>query len=161
VAQYHVMRIAHEAGVKVLLDGQGADELLGGYVRYTGTRFGGGLRSGNPARIWGAARGIAGGTRPAQGLPGVRRVSANRRLPATPQPPEDCRPAGSVAQSRRAARRRRAPSPSPARCWPGRSGATSYRTTCRTSSDTKTATAWPSASKRGRRNPDSDMLSDQ
>jgi asparagine synthase (glutamine-hydrolysing) len=34
VAQYHVMRIAHEAGVKVLLDGQGADETLGGYPHY-------------------------------------------------------------------------------------------------------------------------------
>jgi asparagine synthase (glutamine-hydrolysing) len=45
VAQHHVMRIAHEAGVKVLLDGQGADELLAGYVRYGATRVGGALRS--------------------------------------------------------------------------------------------------------------------
>ncbi len=56
VAQYHVMRIAQEAGVKVLLDGQGADELLGGYIRYTGIRLGGGLRSGNPRTMWDAAR---------------------------------------------------------------------------------------------------------
>ncbi|MBX7151260.1 asparagine synthase (glutamine-hydrolyzing) [bacterium] len=30
-AQYCVMRLAHERGIKVLLDGQGSDELLGGY----------------------------------------------------------------------------------------------------------------------------------
>lgn len=30
-AQYHVFRAAREAGVKVMLDGQGADEILGGY----------------------------------------------------------------------------------------------------------------------------------
>jgi asparagine synthase (glutamine-hydrolysing) len=30
-AQWEVMRLAHETGVKVLLDGQGADESLGGY----------------------------------------------------------------------------------------------------------------------------------
>lgn len=33
-AQYHVYKTAKEAGVKVLLDGQGADELLGGYNKY-------------------------------------------------------------------------------------------------------------------------------
>jgi asparagine synthase (glutamine-hydrolysing) len=32
--QYRVMKIAHEAGMKVLLDGQGADELLAGYHTY-------------------------------------------------------------------------------------------------------------------------------
>ena len=31
-AQYRVMNIAHEAGLKVLLDGQGGDELLAGYT---------------------------------------------------------------------------------------------------------------------------------
>jgi asparagine synthase (glutamine-hydrolysing) len=33
-AQYCVFRAAREAGVKVLLDGQGADEVLGGYEQY-------------------------------------------------------------------------------------------------------------------------------
>ncbi len=33
-AQYAVFQLAKENGVKVLLDGQGADELLGGYERY-------------------------------------------------------------------------------------------------------------------------------
>jgi asparagine synthase (glutamine-hydrolysing) len=35
-AQYRVFRLAHEQGVKVLLDGQGADELFGGYPPYLG-----------------------------------------------------------------------------------------------------------------------------
>jgi asparagine synthase (glutamine-hydrolysing) len=32
--QYRVMKLAHESSMKVLLDGQGADELLGGYHTY-------------------------------------------------------------------------------------------------------------------------------
>jgi asparagine synthase (glutamine-hydrolysing) len=36
VAQWEVMRLARENGVKVLLDGQGADELLCGYPGYVG-----------------------------------------------------------------------------------------------------------------------------
>jgi asparagine synthase (glutamine-hydrolysing) len=39
LAQWHVMRLAKENGVKVLLDGQGADELLAGYHCYFGTYF--------------------------------------------------------------------------------------------------------------------------
>lgn len=45
IAQYHVMQLAHEAGITVLLDGQGADELFGGYPPYLGPRLGGALRS--------------------------------------------------------------------------------------------------------------------
>ena len=37
-AQFRVMRLAAEAGMKVMLDGQGADELLGGYAPYVGAR---------------------------------------------------------------------------------------------------------------------------
>jgi len=44
VAQYHVMRLAREAGVRVLLDGQGADELLAGYPRVRPARLLGALR---------------------------------------------------------------------------------------------------------------------
>ncbi len=36
--QYALMRLAKEAGVTVLLDGQGADELMGGYQYYFGLR---------------------------------------------------------------------------------------------------------------------------
>jgi asparagine synthase (glutamine-hydrolysing) len=44
VAQYFVMKLARETGVRVLLDGQGADELLAGYPRV------------RPARLLGAIR---------------------------------------------------------------------------------------------------------
>jgi asparagine synthase (glutamine-hydrolysing) len=43
-AQYCVMRLAREQ-VKVVLDGQGADELLAGYLAYQGSYIGGLLRS--------------------------------------------------------------------------------------------------------------------
>ena len=39
VAQWHVMRTAREAGLTVMLDGQGADEILAGYHRYFGFRL--------------------------------------------------------------------------------------------------------------------------
>lgn len=38
-AQFTVMRLAHEHGVKVLLEGQGADELFGGYHGYLPERI--------------------------------------------------------------------------------------------------------------------------
>ncbi len=38
-AQQRVFRLAHEAGIKVMLDGQGADELLGGYIYFAGARI--------------------------------------------------------------------------------------------------------------------------
>ncbi|MDA8824351.1 asparagine synthase (glutamine-hydrolyzing) [Schleiferiaceae bacterium] len=36
-AQWQVMKLASENGIKVLLDGQGADEILGGYSYFTGS----------------------------------------------------------------------------------------------------------------------------
>jgi asparagine synthase (glutamine-hydrolysing) len=48
VAQYHVMQEAHKAGITVLLDGQGADELFAGYPPYIGARLGGALRALDP-----------------------------------------------------------------------------------------------------------------
>lgn len=38
-AQHCVFRLAQQAGIKVMLDGQGADELLGGYPSYLPARF--------------------------------------------------------------------------------------------------------------------------
>jgi asparagine synthase (glutamine-hydrolysing) len=38
-SQWQVMRLAHGAGLKVLLDGQGGDETLAGYFRYLPTRL--------------------------------------------------------------------------------------------------------------------------
>ncbi len=38
-AQYRVFRLAREVGVKVMLDGQGADEILGGYRPYLAARL--------------------------------------------------------------------------------------------------------------------------
>jgi asparagine synthase (glutamine-hydrolysing) len=38
-AQYRVFKQAHESGIKVMLDGQGADELFAGYHGYPGARL--------------------------------------------------------------------------------------------------------------------------
>lgn len=45
-AQYRVFRLARECGIKVTLDGQGADEMLAGYYGYPGPRIGGLLQQG-------------------------------------------------------------------------------------------------------------------
>lgn len=46
-AQYRVFRLAREAGIKVMLDGQGADETLAGYRFYLGGRLASLLRQGH------------------------------------------------------------------------------------------------------------------
>lgn len=45
-AQYRIFRLAHEAGIKVMLDGQGADEMLAGYRIYLTMRMASLLRRG-------------------------------------------------------------------------------------------------------------------
>lgn len=45
-AQYQVFRLARKTGIKVMLDGQGADELLGGYRIYLGARLASLVRQG-------------------------------------------------------------------------------------------------------------------
>ncbi len=51
-AQFKVYEAAKEAGIKVMLDGQGADEMLGGYLYYQGARLATLIRSGNIFAIW-------------------------------------------------------------------------------------------------------------
>lgn len=50
-AQWHVFALAREVGVKVLLDGQGADEILGGYHGFFGPRLADLLRRGRWLRL--------------------------------------------------------------------------------------------------------------
>lgn len=45
-AQYRIFQLAKETGIKVMLDGQGADEMLGGYRPYLGARLASLLRQG-------------------------------------------------------------------------------------------------------------------
>jgi asparagine synthase (glutamine-hydrolysing) len=54
-AQYRLFQLIHAHKIKVVLDGQGADELLGGYNNYQGTRFASLLHQGkwaDAARFW-------------------------------------------------------------------------------------------------------------
>ena len=46
-AQYCVFRAARDSGIKVMLDGQGADEVLGGYRYYMGARLASLIRAGD------------------------------------------------------------------------------------------------------------------
>jgi len=64
-AQHRVFRLAHEAGIKVMLDGQGADELFAGYRTYLAVRLASLLRRGHlgqAARLARAARELPGVT---------------------------------------------------------------------------------------------------
>jgi asparagine synthase (glutamine-hydrolysing) len=66
VAQRAVMSLAHQSGAKVLLDGQGGDEVLAGYGYYAGARLAdlaASLRLGDWFREWRAATGTLAGRR--------------------------------------------------------------------------------------------------
>lgn len=57
-AQYRVFRLSHEAGIKVMLDGQGSDEFLAGYMTYHSSRLASLIRQRNcceAIRFWQAA----------------------------------------------------------------------------------------------------------
>ena len=51
-AQWKVMELAHEKSTKVLLDGQGMDEILGGYSEFTGAYLAGNLLQGKFLRFF-------------------------------------------------------------------------------------------------------------
>ena len=55
-AQFSIMKKVKEAGVKVVLDGQGGDELFGGYLPYHINQWMDDLRSGNVGRLIGELR---------------------------------------------------------------------------------------------------------
>ena len=62
-AQHCVFRAAREHGIPVMLDGQGADEMLAGYPVYLVTRLASLLRRGRLDKVWaflGAAAGLPG-----------------------------------------------------------------------------------------------------
>jgi asparagine synthase (glutamine-hydrolysing) len=93
-AQYAVFRLAAEHKVKVMLDGQGADEMLGGYWPYVGARIGSLLASGNvvaamkllrqgasyPDMKAGRLMAVAGGLVIPRGLQGLGRMLVGRKL---------------------------------------------------------------------------------
>jgi asparagine synthase (glutamine-hydrolysing) len=66
-AQYRLFQTAHATGVKVMLDGQGADEIFGGYVYYIAARIGSLIRK----RRWREAAHLIG---KASRLPGLTRL---------------------------------------------------------------------------------------
>ena len=103
VAQWFVMRAAKEAGLKVMLDGQGADETLAGYHGYFGPFFADLLRSGRLAR---ARRGAARVPRAAR-----RRCRRRRRR----RSPGRSSGAGALGGARPGPRRHRARAPRPRR----------------------------------------------
>ena len=79
-AQFRVFRLAHENGITVMLDGQGADELFGGYPTAISAQLAGALSRGafsSLPKLWSSKQASA---------PGVRRrvllSAAGRLLPA-------------------------------------------------------------------------------
>jgi asparagine synthase (glutamine-hydrolysing) len=90
-AQYRVFAAAKNAGIKVMLDGQGADEMLGGYLFYNSARVASLLRRGNLASAVTLFRGSIGrsglgvkraAARVAAGLVPRRQLEIARRLAA-------------------------------------------------------------------------------
>lgn len=96
-AQWEVFRLAARSGVKVVLDGQGADEMLGGYPVFFGARLAGMVRAFDPLaalreigslrRVHGipvasSVRHLAASLAPAWLLSGARRWAGEDAAPA-------------------------------------------------------------------------------
>ena len=81
-AQYRVFRLVRETGIKVVLDGQGGDELLGGYVPYTAARVASLVRSGRLRE----ALELLGRASQQPGRKGLWRQVLSHLLPASLQP---------------------------------------------------------------------------
>jgi asparagine synthase (glutamine-hydrolysing) len=77
-AQYRVFRLAAETGVKVMLDGQGADELLAGYHGYFPDRLASLIGRGEWLKAYAFARRAA--RRPGVGRPAMLLARSLRRL---------------------------------------------------------------------------------
>jgi asparagine synthase (glutamine-hydrolysing) len=56
-AQYRVFKLAHEVGIKVILDGQGADEIFAGYYNMIGARVTSLLSQGRFLTAWNVMQG--------------------------------------------------------------------------------------------------------
>jgi asparagine synthase (glutamine-hydrolysing) len=81
-AQYRVFRLAAEHGIKVMLDGQGADELLAGYHGYLAARVGSLIGRG---RLWQACA-LAGRAARRPGVGGRAGLLARGLKPLLPAP---------------------------------------------------------------------------
>jgi len=84
-AGHRVLRQAAQAGIKVMLDGQGADELLGGYRYYLGARFASLLRQHNYRDALRLLRNAS--TLPGSGILSVLFCSADYMIPKKWQAP--------------------------------------------------------------------------
>jgi asparagine synthase (glutamine-hydrolysing) len=82
-AQYRVFRLAREAGIKVMLDGQGADELFAGYRSYLADRIAGLLASGRVLSAGRLLRALA--TLPDASPGGMLARAAGHALPEVTQ----------------------------------------------------------------------------
>src|SRR5207237_1051600 len=74
-AQWYVMRAAKQAGITVMLDGQGSDEVFAGYGTFFGERFADLLRG---ARLRALAREAGASRKGAGGPPGGGAAQAGR-----------------------------------------------------------------------------------
>jgi asparagine synthase (glutamine-hydrolysing) len=82
-AQFRVFRLVRDAGIKVVLDGQGSDEIFGGYYSLIGARITGLLAQ---LRLLAAARSLAGAPRNARAFRArMVATAAGRLLPQSLQ----------------------------------------------------------------------------